>query len=1699
MTKHISAKSFLIAQKTESFLCNTTSFDPKSAVKFARAWQKSDEKAAKDLLQKNAQNYYSTIVCTANCYEVCSKLDAIRESQFGGVNSLKRGKRGKRLCDATAKNGNFVIDDENDANAPNMMMTNAAVNVITPPSEKTPRLPGLATPRDEPIKTSLFNSQNNVSEGEGEGEGESESGSESEIEGDDQSDSDSLGDKNKKLINDDLLRGSYSDHIVGADSLFFMENNNRESYENLNRLAQQVVEEEEVTDILSSDPVPLAEAVSISPAKQRVQKKARKQLKKKKTKKVLVLKTGEKVATTTKTSGTTASSGTTKEMTSAKMEPVPPPAPPQPFSSSNKRDPKAVKKQSNLANPKTKPPSQVPPPKKIPPKQQHQLQLQLQQHQSSLSSIEHSENTSLVSILNEKCAALVQSEHDIAFTTKKRMDAEEQAHIVSRKYEQVDAELGREQQRCKIARKDASKYKTELQAANETIERLKIYLEESQKAEEETRSNYREATGKAAEIDAHLLSEKEKSKQLRKRCDELKSALRKLAALKESGEYKSSSEQIGSATKSSDDPKSNELIDKQEMEKLENENSYLRKQIKSEIQCKKDLKSALDNQTERLKHARMLLAEKERENLKEKERGEDHLEDDENAAKEEGTSESTSLNSLGALRAENSSLNQQLSEVRECYAASRENLQITQRALETARDTAEKAAVDATNANLQLSSCREEVKRKELANEDVKRLFSNQLAESELKLRRAEEELDGYKGNNQLSQKKRLSVVKVALLFHKKLAPSSLGVSLAFYRWGRNSSLSSVVDMKQSLNSMGTNLLTARSEHESTMETFRKKVELEVSTARRQANACVQKSVEKGRKEVEAAEKEKAYLRKRAEASATKLLTAKGDHDLMKKRILELQTELKGANQVYESKAEELAAATASLEEKQKIVEEKEKEISSLVLKVREGDSNHSIEVERALLSCERRLREESDKELKECEKVWRSRIEKVEEDMRRVRVEGEEKVKEVEAKLEGKIELKVKESDERMKEKDWEVGVAREKERRAKEEFESQLKNLKSEHALEIASLKSTHEEVKLALKTVREEMAMEMNDRDKKATMNLRKSVGEERARACRAMQRAREEFGEKEKVLHCEEKRLKEEMARLEEVGNDKAEIYKKKIEKMKVDMKKEIDEIEAKNLNAVKKEAKKWEAVVEEMEAARIEEVRALAETSRSNSETTRKQIGDAAKRAIEEARERWQKCAEELEKVKAKAKEVKREDEGRLREAEKHRERVEKAAIAAERSREKMKEQLDDLKGAKGDLEEKVESLRMEHEIEVRKIKGEWALKSERVQVLVCEKESREKVMGDLREKEEAMGKRILALEKDLEEGRKDWEGEKKVWGDQIKSWKLRGYEWGEEKRALDATCLKLKSEIEEVKKDREVVIGQIQRQGSVELEGLRKEMENEVARRVKACKESTIIESGREWEKKIEAVALELVGVREEKNEMMEKMNARLKVEVKLAERRGEEKGEDIGNGRVAEVERELGEMRRNLADCRDNLCCMVERHEQMVGSITDLVETWEKGGLVEREERGERKEEEGGGLTDLKSKLSKIDEKLSKEMNKCREVEIMAREADAKVKEHNSGVEGALSPGGGLSMAHVKKGRRLNEDLEDCLGRVQGIRKVVMSLKEKKGEVMEEIVKFEEKRGQSDAEKYGKVLKECEMLGSLLQQIASLCCNVAK
>ena len=258
-------------------------------------------------------------------------------------------------------------------------------------------------------------------------------------------------------------------------------------------------------------------------------------------------------------------------------------------------------------------------------------------------------------------------------------------------------------------------------------------------------------------------------------------------------------------------------------------------------------------------------------------------------------------------------------------------------------------------------------------------------------------------------------------------------------------------------------------------------------------------------------EKEKAYMRKKLESSAAKLLTAKGDHDVMKKRILELQDK-------NSSLDGEFCAAKTHVAKLEKLVAEKTKDLEAQGRRMNEKEGDLKTETERALLSCERKLREEQDKELKEVEKRNRLRNEELEDNLRRVTREGEEKMSKIkiewidevkQVKEEGDIRLKKKE--ERIKEAEWDVGVLREESRKTQEKMTEEITRLKGEHLLELDSMKASHEEVKLALKTVREEMAIEMNERDKKAIGNLRKSVGEERARACRAMQRAREEFAE------------------------------------------------------------------------------------------------------------------------------------------------------------------------------------------------------------------------------------------------------------------------------------------------------------------------------------------------------------------------------------------------------------------------------------------------------------------------------------------------------------------------------------------------------------------------------------------------------------
>jgi len=109
-TYRITLKSFLLAQATEKFLrkpsdAPLSSADPSKPpskatmakiLKLCRAWHRADARASEDLSMKSVQAYYSGIVCTRNCYEVVTKLNELRASDFGGCNEVKRGKRGKK-------------------------------------------------------------------------------------------------------------------------------------------------------------------------------------------------------------------------------------------------------------------------------------------------------------------------------------------------------------------------------------------------------------------------------------------------------------------------------------------------------------------------------------------------------------------------------------------------------------------------------------------------------------------------------------------------------------------------------------------------------------------------------------------------------------------------------------------------------------------------------------------------------------------------------------------------------------------------------------------------------------------------------------------------------------------------------------------------------------------------------------------------------------------------------------------------------------------------------------------------------------------------------------------------------------------------------------------------------------------------------------------------------------------------------------------------------------------------------------------------------------------------------------------------------------------------------------------------------------------------------------------------------------------
>ena len=100
----ITLKSYLLAVATEDFL--TAQLPPfvegaalqSHILSFCRQWEAADTAAAASLVATTSSSaYYSQITVNPDCYAVCTKLNELRSSEFGLVNSQKRNHQGVKV------------------------------------------------------------------------------------------------------------------------------------------------------------------------------------------------------------------------------------------------------------------------------------------------------------------------------------------------------------------------------------------------------------------------------------------------------------------------------------------------------------------------------------------------------------------------------------------------------------------------------------------------------------------------------------------------------------------------------------------------------------------------------------------------------------------------------------------------------------------------------------------------------------------------------------------------------------------------------------------------------------------------------------------------------------------------------------------------------------------------------------------------------------------------------------------------------------------------------------------------------------------------------------------------------------------------------------------------------------------------------------------------------------------------------------------------------------------------------------------------------------------------------------------------------------------------------------------------------------------------------------------------------------------
>jgi len=342
---------------------------------------------------------------------------------------------------------------------------------------------------------------------------------------------------------------------------------------------------------------------------------------------------------------------------------------------------------------------------------------------------------------------------------------------------------------------------------------------------------------------------------------------------------------------------------------------------------------------------------------------------------------------------------------------------------------------------------------------------------------------------------------------------------------------------------------------------------------------------------------------------------------------------------------------------------------------------------------------------------------------------------------------------------------------------------------------------------------------------------------------------------------------------------------------------------------------------------------------------------------------------------------------------------------------------------------------------------------------------------------------VRLLKEKLKEKDVGWANEKAELMKGLEGWKERGRVWGEQAEALDREIMELKGEREKMIGDNKELVEGLgrAREAVKEEEEKREELEKDVER-AKIEGERATTEVRVEMEVRMEERLKEAVelGVKETSRrvEMEREGRVRMEERLKVELERWEGERRAMG-GRLAEGERKRDTAERALA-----------KVTELLGGLggAGIFDLWEDGARAEvwAGEEAKKLREEYDGLV----------RKIHERVEKGREIGSMIQDCESKISRHGKD-GGSLSPGGTMSLSHVKIKRRLNEELEGFLLEIDKNRKLVKQMNLEVVKLLERRIRVEAEGRRKERERgeglVGKVRKVREVVGEIVEAVEAV------